>query len=330
MHHGKVTPEIASGLLALKQRIDAAGIPASQLDETLNIAIWNIREFGKVRRTDAAVHYIAEIIGQFDLVALVELRSNLEDLGRVMSYLGDSWKVVYSDWMDDSGGNNERTAFLFDRRAVIHNGLAAEVDPPRIKKGTEWVTEQSFWRAPYLCSFRAGNFDFLALAMHARWGDSLDARRGELNAVSNWIGNRFKDKYVEDHDLLVFGDFNTPSIDDAIFAALVSCGLKIPGPLVTLKEGDRVITGSNLGKDARYDQILHLPTVPENFTNAGGIVDFYIDDSKIDELFPGKGYTKLKFTYQLSDHFPVWIQVKTNIESFRLNQIIQDSIASHT
>lgn len=54
MHHGKVTKEIARGLLALKQRIAAAKIPASKLDETLNLPTSNIREFGKKRRPDAA------------------------------------------------------------------------------------------------------------------------------------------------------------------------------------------------------------------------------------------------------------------------------------
>lgn len=325
MHHGNVSPEIAQGLLALKKRIEAAEIPPSKLDETINIAVWNVREFGKKRRTDAALHYIAEIIGQFDLVALVELRDNLDDLGTVMDYLGPSWKVIFSDWTDDSGGNDERTAFLFDRRAVTHNGLAAEIDAPRVKEGKEWVTKQSFWRAPYLCSFRAGNFDFLALATHTRWGDSEAARAGELQLLSDWIKRRTESKAVEDHDLIVMGDFNTPKLSDKMFAALVSCGLKIPKPLVNLKMGDRMIDGSNLGQDARYDQILHLPTVPENFTNDGGAVDFHIDDDHIDELFPGKKLTREKFTYQMSDHMPVWIQIKTDIEGFRLNQIIQES-----
>jgi endonuclease/exonuclease/phosphatase family metal-dependent hydrolase len=324
MHHGSVSPEIAAGLLALKKRIDAAKIPPSKLDESINIAVWNIREFGRVKRTDAALHYIAEILGQFDLIAIVELRNNLEDLGCVMTYLGESWRVVFSDWTDDAGGNDERTAFLFDRRSVIHNGLAAEIDAPRIKQGVEWLTTQSFWRPPYLCSFRSGNFDFLAIAMHARWGDSDKARAGELQLLSDWIKRRFASQYIEDHDLLVMGDFNTPKLTDTIFAALVSCGLQIPKPLVKLTVGDRVIGGANLGKDARYDQILHLPTVPENFTNAGGAVDFHIDDAHIDELFPGKKYTRAKFTYQMSDHMPIWIQVRTDIEGFRLNQIIQD------
>ena len=97
MHHGAVSPQIAQGLLALKTRIAAAKISPSKLDETINVAAWNIREFGKVRRTEAAIHYIAEILGQFDLVALVELRSYLTDLGRVLPIWGPSWDVVYSD-----------------------------------------------------------------------------------------------------------------------------------------------------------------------------------------------------------------------------------------
>jgi endonuclease/exonuclease/phosphatase family metal-dependent hydrolase len=323
MHHGSVSPEIAAGLLALKKRIDAAKIPSSKLDETINLAVWNIREFGKVRRTEPAVHYIAEILGQFDLIAIVELRDNLEDLRHVLCYLGEPWRVVYSDWIDDSGGNKERIAFLFDRRAVTHNGLAAEIDAPRSKKTNEYLATQSFWRAPYMCAFRAGNFDFIVIATHARWGNSLDARQAELQMLSDWIDTRFKKKFVEDHDLLVMGDFNTRTLDDPIFRALASHGLKIPKPLIQLTVGDRMVGGSNLGKDARYDQILHLPTIPDNFTNCGGTLDFFIDDAHIDELFPGKNYSRQKFTFQMSDHLPVWIQVKTDIDGFRLNQIVQ-------
>ncbi|MDP1748468.1 MAG: hypothetical protein Q8L22_03340, partial [Reyranella sp.] len=146
MHHGDVSPDIAAGLLALKKRIEAAKIPPSQLDQTINVAIWNIREFGKKRRTKAAQHYIAEILGQFDLISLVELRSDLADLGCVIDFLGPTWDVVYSDWIEDAGGNNERAAFLFDRRAVTFNGLAAEIDAPRDKKDTEFLASHSFWR----------------------------------------------------------------------------------------------------------------------------------------------------------------------------------------
>src|SRR5437773_521950 len=193
MNHGNISPEIAKGLKVLQSRIAKAAIPSSKLDETLNIATWNIREFGKKRRSDAAIHYIAEILGQFDLVSLVELRNDLTDLGRVLPILGPSWDVVYSDWQADPGGNNERIAFLFDARAVTFNGLAAEVDAPRVKVGTEFLATQSFWRAPYMCAFRSGNFDFIMIATHARWGDSILGRRAELQMLADWNDTRFQD-----------------------------------------------------------------------------------------------------------------------------------------
>ena len=325
MHHGKVTPDIAKGLLALKGRIAAAKIPPSQIDETINVAVWNVREFGKVRRTLPAIHYIAEILGQFDLVALVELRKNLDDLGRVAPFLGPTWDIVYSDWMEDAGGNDERIAFLFDRRAVTFNGLAAEIDATRLKTGNEWLAQKSFWRAPYMASFRSGNFDFIVIATHTRWGDSTAARQAELQLLADWIDVRFKSEFVEDNDLIVMGDFNLPKLNDPLFKALTSRGLMIPACLQELRVGDRLVGGSNLGTDARYDQILHLPTLKDRFTNEGGALDFFISDAKIDELFPGKKYTRQKFSYQLSDHFPVWAQIKTDIEQQRLTQIVQNA-----
>ena len=325
MHHGDVSSQIAQGLLALKTRIAAAKIPPSKLDETINVAVWNIREFGKVRRTEAAIHYIAEILGQFDLVALVELRSDLTDLGRVLPILGPSWDVVYSDWLDDDGGNKERVALLFDSRAVTFNGLAAEVDAPRGKKGTEYLATQSFWRAPYMCSFRAGNFDFIVITTHARWGNSIKGRQAELQMLADWVDTRFKDKFVEDHDLIVMGDFNVPKIGDSLFKALTSRGLQVPDALVNLRAGDQVIGGSNLGKDARYDQILHLPTLKKRFSNDGGTLDFFGNAASIKGLFPNKDYTREKFSFQLSDHFPLWVQIKTDIDGERLNQIVQNS-----
>ena len=325
MHHGPVPPEIAQGLLALKKRIAAAKIASSKLDETINIAIWNIREFGKVPRTVPAIHYIAEILGQFDLIALVELRKNLGDISKVLWFLGPTWDLVYSDWIDDPGGNDERVAFLFDRRSVTFNGLAAEIDAPRSKKSKEYVAESSFWRAPYMASFRSGNFDFIIIATHTRWGDSEEARRAELQLLADWIDTRFKSDFVEDHDLIVMGDFNIPKLGDPLFKALTSRGLMMPDCLKTLKVGDRVIGGSNLGMDARFDQILHLPTMKKRFNDNGGAVDFYISDAKIAELFPNSNYNREKFTFQLSDHFPIWAQINVDIDGDRLNQIVQDA-----
>lgn len=315
MDHVNVSQEIAKGLLALQDRIADAKIPPSKLDESINLATWNIREFGKVRRSEAAIHYIAEILGQFDLIGVVELRDNLNDLGRVLKILGPDWHAVYSDAILDAGGNRERVAYLFDKRAVTFNGLAAEAQAPRKKKGYEYLPETSFWRSPYFASFRSGIFDFVVLTTHIRWGDSKEARESEIGMLADWVEGKRLEKYGEDKDIIVMGDFNIPSRQDSLFAAATKHGLQIPGKLLGAP-------GTDLAKGKRYDQILHYASYPENFANAGGVLDFYIDDAHIKQLFPD-GLTKEKFTYQLSDHLPLWIQVNTDISGFKLEQIVQ-------
>jgi endonuclease/exonuclease/phosphatase family metal-dependent hydrolase len=176
-----------------------------------------------------------------------------------------------------------------------------------------------------MCSFRAGNFDFIVIATHARWGDGLKAREAELGMLAEWIDVRFKDKAAEDTDLIVMGDFNTPSLDDKTFKALTSRGLQIPDSLLDLKIGDVAVKGSNLTKDARYDQILHLPTLKQRFTNFGGTLDFWGSDAGIKQLFPKSSYSRTEFTFQMSDHFPVWVQIDTDIDGQRLTQIVQDA-----
>lgn len=323
MNHGNVAPYIAKGLLSLKQRITAAKIPSSKIDETLNIATWNIREFGKKPRSDAAIHYIAEIIGQFDLVSLVELREDLTDLDRVLQILGPEWKVVYSGIVNDQGGNGERLGFIYDRRAVTFNGCAASAIPTRKKVGDEYLIIDNFWwRLPYLASFRSGNFDFIVIAAHIRW-DTESSRTKELSLLAEWVDAFRKREKALDKDLIVVGDFNIPTRKSPLFKAITAKGLEIPKALLNDE------FGSNLEKNKRYDQILQYPSeiYPESFAGVGGILDFHIKDELITELFPKPKFrtmTKLKYTFELSDHLPLWIQIKTDNDQAQLEQLIQN------
>lgn len=317
MFHGNVTPDIAAGLLRLKELIDEAGIPPSKLDESINIATWNIREFGKKKRKKAAIHYIAEIIGQFDLVSVIELRDNLSDLALVLEILGPYWKCVYSDMIPDAGGNRERLAFIYDERAVQFSGLAAEANTPRKKKGFEYVAEDSFWRAPYMASFRSGNFDFVVLIAHIRWGSEEQSRADELARLADWVEAKRLEKTREDKDMILMGDFNIDDNKGPLFNAITKHGLRIPTAL------QQLTFGTNLKKDKRYDQILHHPIYTENFSKKGGVLDFFNSEATIPQLFEG-GMTKEEYTYQMSDHLPLWIQINVDIDEHVLDAVLKN------
>jgi endonuclease/exonuclease/phosphatase family metal-dependent hydrolase len=314
MHHGPINKDLARGLKVLRERIAQAKIPPSKLDETLSIATWNIRELGKKERRPQSLHYIAEIIGQFDLVSLVEVRDNVADLAKVLEYLGPYWRVVFSDYVADPGGNRERLAFVYDRRAVAFTGLASQAQPPRTKSGAEYLSEASWWRPPYIASFRAGSFDFILMATHIRWGSSEEERIPELQALADWVARRTHEAFVGDKDIIVLGDFNIPSVNSPLFEAITSKGLRMAPALTE-------VPGTDLARKKRYDQILHLPAYTKSFTGRGGILDFYAGDYH--SLYPhAREMTKHEFTFEMSDHLPLWVQIDTDVEDERLDQIL--------
>jgi hypothetical protein len=162
-------------------------------------------------------------------------------------------------------------------------------------------------------------YDFILLAAHIRWGgDDAAARVPELQKLADWLEERRNEKHVEDKDIIVVEDFNIPKESDATFRAITSRGLHVPKALRRPDEG----FGSDLEKSKRYDQILYYPTLADQklFTDNGGVLDFYCGDHK--PLFPGATLSKTEFTYQLSDHLPLWIQLNTDNDLIKLDQII--------
>lgn len=313
--HRDIDIQTARGLEELRRRIAAAEIPPSILDESINVATWNIREFGKRPRRDASIYYIADILNQFDLIAITELRDNLTDLDRVLRILGPYWRVVFSDFMTDPGGNRERMAYVYDKRAVAFTGLASEADARRKKdpRTGEYVSHFSWWRSPYIASFRSGRFDFMLITVHIRWGSGLAARVRPLELLAEWVHERQKERHVFDRDILLTGDFNIGKVEDEAYNAITGKGLRMPDALAG-------VHGSNLGRNKRYDQILHTPIHTNSFTDNGGVLDFYTGG--IETLYPGENLSKRQFTYELSDHLPLWIQIDTDTEEEELDQIL--------
>src|SRR5690606_37072058 len=265
------------------------------------------REFGRSKRHPLALHLIAEIIGQFDLISIVELRENLDDLRTVLGYLGPYWGVVYSDVTEDWGGDWERLAFVYDKRAVQFGGLAGSGIPPRERSEDEYVSFESFWRAPYSAAFRSGNFDFVAITAHLRWGKSKAARLQEISRFANWVDFKLRREDRVDSDVIVFGDFNTET--PAMHAALLANGLCLPAALTDIK--------TTLAGNKHYDHILHHPQFTKSFADTGGVCQLF---SKADA--PWFGVSAERLSYQLSDHLPVWAQVRIDTDGEKLDQLI--------
>ena len=311
MNHGNIDADTAESLKLLSNTIKEFEVPPSKLDETLIVASWNIREFGKKRRPKKALHLVAEILGQFDLIAIVELREDLTDLATVLSYLGPYWSAVYSDTVDDAGGNGEQIGFIFDTRAVQFNGFAGNVQPIRKREGEEYLYDKSFWRPPYMASFSSGNFDFVAIAAHIRWGKSGEARNDEISRFATWIKKKTGRENFADKDVIVFGDFNTAGQE--MVAELTNYGLEIPTKLKDVK--------TNVNQTEHYDHILYLPkfTSFKSFTDQGGTLEAWRAIGEL--LFPG--VSDQAITYLLSDHYPIWMKLRIDVEEELLDQLIR-------
>ena len=97
---------------------------------SVRIATWNLREFGGGKyegRGFEELYYIAEIISNFDIVALQEVRADLTEFHQLRRVLGPDWDFVATDVTDGSAGNGERMIFLFNRRHVQFRNIAGEL-----------------------------------------------------------------------------------------------------------------------------------------------------------------------------------------------------------
>ncbi|PWW01984.1 hypothetical protein DFR52_102649 [Hoeflea marina] len=105
---------------------------------TLRIGTWNIREFGNTkyggRDTYEPLYYMAEILSNFDIAAIQEVRDNMREFLDLRQILGPDWDYIATDVTDGGAGNGERMVFLFNRNRVRFRHIAGELTLPDGKK----------------------------------------------------------------------------------------------------------------------------------------------------------------------------------------------------
>lgn len=325
----------AAGLLRLKQGLKAAGVPQRTIGDTLLLATWNIREFDSEKggpRTREALHYIAEIISAFDLVAVQEVRDDVSALRQVAKILGHEWSFVMTDVTLGHRGNRERMAFLYDTRKITFGGLAGGVViPPLEEKGRTINPAAQLARTPFMVGFQAGWLKFTICTTHIIYGKAVaesPERIEEIRALARHLAQRARDRNAWARNMILLGDFNIFSPTDATFREIVDAGFTVPPQIQQLP--------ANLKRDKHYDQIAFIaPDVLDQLKlcNAG-VFDYYqhvFRDNDEDaayfaplqkpveagaDLTTGGAASRRRYrdwrTYQMSDHLPLWIELQVN------------------
>lgn len=319
-------------LLNLRKLLDKK-IPQKTATDTLLLATWNIREFGDNRRKES-LHYLAEIISRFDLIAIQEVSVNLKGLENLVSLLGWNWDYFVTDSTDGSTGGGERMAFLYDKSKVSFKKMAGEIVLPKDKLIDGAL---QFARTPFSVSFQAGWFKFVLTTVHIFYGStsSVDKkkRETEIDAITSVLSKRSK---KEDTSYVLLGDFNIPNVNDNTMKALEKYGFSVPD---AIKEHP-----SDLGNTNHYDQIafnLKLdPTMTvfsEGDQKAGSfnfseVVYREEDLETYRPYFPDKikektekeirkYYLSTWRTFQMSDHLPLWVELKIDFSNQYLEKI---------
>ena len=337
-------------ILALRRALDEQ-VPRRSRHQLL-VATWNIREFDGPSygaRGLEPLAYIAEIISHFDLVAVAELRADLKALDRLMGLLGSRWHHIVTDVTRGSSGNEERLAVLYDTETVSFGGLSGElVVPPKETRGEHGekveVPVAQFARTPLLAGFTSEWLRFMVGVLHVRWGEGRQAPAEELRTLVDLVVSR--DEATEwARDLVLLGDFNIGSPTDTVWQALRDHGWVIPPDFAA------GIRGSNVAQDKYYDQIALKPrehffelSVPAPGRSAAGVFDFfdvvyraeedfetYVEEMRAlkpdattsNFTFDSEGrrrteqqqrawYAEDWRTYQMSDHLPLWVSLRTD------------------
>jgi endonuclease/exonuclease/phosphatase family metal-dependent hydrolase len=328
-------------------------VPTRTLKDTLLLATWNIRDFGNEdkrakgdgqnqpgERLEESYYYIAEVISAFDIVAIQEINT-LEALERVMDILGPSWEHLTTDIKPDDSGNHERMTFVYDKRKIWFKHIAGQVV---IGDEKQTGDEKQFVRTPYYAAFQSGWFRFSLCTVHILYGDYEDTteRIAEINKIAGFLQERV-DRTGE--NMILLGDFNILGRDDHTFQPLKDHGWTVPPDFKT-----------NVAKSRSFDQIAFKirpgELQPGSSDPNAGAFDFFesvfrqedwktyyevakatgrpmeswdktLEWPENERLLTREEYFGQWRTWQMSDHMPLWVELKIDFTDEYLQRLAE-------
>ena len=309
---------------AMELDVTEGGVPPRRMDRLL-VASWNVRALGgftdrwevssgdRPKRDLRALLCIAEVISHFDVIAIQELKGNVEALREVLDYLNrndsDRWRVIVTDVTRGDPGNDERLGFVYDSRKVEPSGLAAELVLPVTDLIAADAAAVQFARTPYAVSFRSGAEHFTLVTLHVIWG-TLRHRTAELSAIAEWLAKWAGEPDIWASDVIALGDFNIDRHGSERWEAFVGTGLTLPWELFDVPRSIFGAPGADSGKF--FDQIAWFtdepgsdaafdgPPLSLRYQHRGGSFDF------VPHVF--RELTKQQVSHRMSDHLPLWVE----------------------
>lgn len=235
-------------------------------------------------------------------------------------------------------------------------------DQVGLRLPTEYMEaeEQQFARPPFFATFQAGWLKLALCTVHIYYGSDregsakMQTRIREIDRICKALGDRAEEENDSDSDsfFFVLGDFNIVGKGHDTMAALNSHGFEIPEDIQQIPEG------TNVKRDKFYDQIAYWAKTPRRRRNgirdyakveacAAGVFDFFehvftadhansyepvmtVEKERLNAQRVLEGKNPLTSTweyedwrtYQMSDHLPMWIELKTDFSTEYLETLL--------
>ena len=255
---------------------------SNQAVDSIRIASFNIRVFSSNSRDDEEIGYIADVLEEYDVIAVQELRDE-EVLKRTVAMLENRGKEYEYEISDEVGrAVKERYGFLY-RKGIVK----------KVRQGRLYEEENDeFIREPFYATFKAENFDFTLITIHVLYGSSKAERRPEIRELAT-VYQKVQNEDPAEQDVIILGDFNFPPTDEGFdnLKGIPTTAFLFAPPLKT------TITDTSL-----YDNFWFQEEYVREYADEFGI-------DRFDETMFSNDDHKAKLA--VSDHRPIWAEFDT-------------------
>jgi endonuclease/exonuclease/phosphatase family metal-dependent hydrolase len=253
--------------------------PAERQSGTIRIGSFNIQVFGASKLAKPAVmNVLADVIRQFDIVAIQEVRAKTDDiLPRFVDLINSTGRRYDFLIGPRLGRSNSKEQYTF-----VYDTASIEVD--RSAMYTVADPDDRLHREPLVAWFRVRGpppeqaFTFSLVDIHT----DPDETTQELDALAD-VYRVVRDDGRHEDDVILLGDLN---VDDNHLGRMG----KVPGILATISGQMTNTRGTK-----QYDNMLFTKTATTEYTGRSGVFDLIRQyNLTTDDAL------------QVSDHMPIW------------------------